>query len=214
MPISRTWGPVTARRVAEPPDRAPRPAVPQPLTPQSSAPDAMAGFGHVVLVGLPGSGKTSVGRLLASELGLSFLDFDEEIVRREGRSIVEIFSADGEPGFRALELALSREVVAWPAAVLAPGGGWVTQPASVNAIRGRAVLIHLRASIDTLIRRLGAASQLRPLLAASNPRAALERLQQERAGYYAAADFTVDTELLSPHEVARAIMRLIQRSAG
>ena len=86
---------------------------------------------HLILVGLPGAGKSTVGSVLARELGRSFLDFDAEIARREGMSIAEIFATKGEPTFRQLEHGLTEELKDLGGMVLAPGGGWVARPDTV-----------------------------------------------------------------------------------
>src|SRR4051812_6401828 len=98
---------------------------------------------HLILVGLPGAGKSTVGSALARELDRSFLDFDSEIARREGMTISEIFAQKGEPSFRLLEHALTDELRAHGGMVLAPGGGWVGRPETVALIRPPARMIYL-----------------------------------------------------------------------
>src|SRR5687768_16001733 len=90
---------------------------------------------HLVLVGLPGVGKTTIGRGAARSLARRFLDFDAEIERREGRPVLEIFRDRGEEHFRALEVALTREFSTTGGMVLSPGGGWITQTESVELLR-------------------------------------------------------------------------------
>ena len=153
---------------------------------------------HVVLVGLPGSGKTSVGRALAERLSRRFVDFDEEIERREGRSVSEIFAERGEAYFRALEQRLTEEMRhTGGGMVLAPGGGWITVPAVVSLLRPPAAVIYLAARPVTALSRMGRERDLRPLLAKPDPLVELERLWNDRrARYEAAADFVIDTEQL------------------
>lgn len=99
--------------------------------------------GHLVLVGLPGAGKSTVGRAVARKLQRPFIDFDVELERRERKTVRELFAERGEPAFRALEVALTRELAATEPSVFAPGGGWITNPGVVELIRppGRIIQI-------------------------------------------------------------------------
>ena len=172
---------------------------------------------HLVLVGLPGAGKTSAGQRLAAQLGRPFLDFDEELERRTGRSVTELFAADGEAAFRAAEAALSAELVARPAMVLAPGGGWMANVQAAATLRPAARIIYLRVSPAAALDRMGTALAARPLLAGANPQAALEDLLRRREALYATADHVLDTEALSVAEVAdtlEAITRELERADG
>jgi shikimate kinase len=162
---------------------------------------------HLVLVGLPGSGKTTLGRAAASEIGLPFLDFDEEIERRTGLSPTEFFRQRSEDAFRAQELALSRELVGRHTIVVAPGGGWIMQEASREVLRPHALLVYLQVSPATAAVRLGPEAQRRPLLAAaSDPVDALTRLLALRGPQYETAHHILDTEAVDlqalTHEVA------------
>ena len=100
-----------------------------------SVSDTDVGKPHLILVGLPGAGKSVVGEALAERLNRSFLDFDREIERREGSSISEIFAVSGEPHFRQMEVALTLELRQYGNMVVAPGGGWVTNKGVVEIIR-------------------------------------------------------------------------------
>lgn len=168
------------------------------------APDGV----HIALVGLPGSGKTTTGRRVAERLGRDFLDFDEEIQRREGRSVGEVFASKGEAYFRALEARLSEELAMRPAMVLAPGGGWMTRPDAVASLGARTRIIWLRVSAEVAVARMGKNVRLRPLLSGGDPVAQLHRLESERRGIYASADASLSTELLSRQEVIDEIARL------
>lgn len=161
----------------------------------------MTGRSAVILVGLPGSGKTTVGRAVADLLGWPFIDFDEEIERRENTTIAEIFQTRGESAFRKLEAQLSSELVGRHEAILAPGGGWITQAAAAALLRPPARIIYLRVSPEVAVARLGDKAQLRPLLRSENPLASLRRLYDERRLAYSEADLELDTEVIDLHEV-------------
>lgn len=162
---------------------------------------------HLVLVGLPGAGKSTVGALLAERLRRTFLDFDVEIERREGASIANIFAERGEQAFRALERRLTEEVRDLGNMVLAPGGGWVADPAVVGLVRPPAKLIYLRVRPETALKRLGSAAGGRPLLSRPDPAAEMQKLFEERRAAYQAADLEVGAELLAPQQVVDEILR-------
>ena len=163
---------------------------------------------HIILVGLPGSGKSSVGRAVATQLGRTFLDLDVEIERREGTSISEIFAEKGEAYFRAKELALTKELQQVGNMILAPGGGWVTIPDVVGLLRPPGRLIYLRVQPETALKRLGTRHTSRPLLSRPDPAAELKRLYGQRREAYEAADHVVDTELYSLQRVIERVMEL------
>ena len=164
---------------------------------------------HLVLVGLPGAGKTTVGRALAARLGQGFLDFDAEIERRAGMPIVRIFAERGEGHFRALERALTDEVRRREPLVVAPGGGWIENPDVVALLRPPGKLVYLRASPATVLSRMGAERSGRPLLSGENPAAAVERLYVRRRHLYEGADLLVETEMLGVEKVIDALVELV-----
>ena len=166
---------------------------------------------HIVLVGLPGAGKSTVGPLLADAIQCPFLDFDVEIERTSGRSLPEIFAQAGEDSFRELERALTIELAGRPGMVLAPGGGWMSREGNVAALRPPARLIHLAVSVETAIARLGAAVARRPLLAGVDPAARLAALAVSRLPLYGMADAVIETQMLTPQEVALEASRLASR---
>ena len=166
----------------------------------------------VVLVGLMGVGKTTVGRRLARALDLPFKDADTEIELAAGRSVSDIFAERGEAEFRAGERRVIARLLRGPPLVLATGGGAFMDPTSRALIRQRAVSVWLRADLDVLVRRV-ARRQTRPLLKDRDPREVLERLMRERDPIYAEADLTVETAE-RPHDAAvAAILAALGRSA-
>jgi shikimate kinase len=166
---------------------------------------------HLILVGLPGAGKSTVGSALARELGRSFLDFDAEIARREGMTITEIFATKGEPTFRQLEHDLTEELRQLGGMVLAPGGGWVGRPDTVGLLRPPSRMVYLRIRPRTAIARMGRSVAGRPLLSRPNPVAELERLLKERRTAYESADYIVDVERVAIAEVVRRIVAAVRR---
>ncbi|WP_151086702.1 shikimate kinase [Hymenobacter baengnokdamensis] len=123
---------------------------------------------HLYLIGLPGSGKTTLGSQLAARYGRGFLDLDAEIVARAGRSVPAIFEAEGEDGFRKREAAALRAVAARPEAlVVATGGGTPCFHDNLAVLRNSGFLLWLDVPLPELVRRLAASSNRRPLLAAA-----------------------------------------------
>ncbi len=159
----------------------------------------------VVLVGLMGAGKSSVGRKLAKLLDLPFVDADEEIERAAGCSIEDIFRLYGEPAFRDGEERVIARLLESGPQVLATGGGAFMNPRTRDRIRERAISIWLRADLDLLVRRTARRGG-RPLLAHGDPRATLERLMAERYPVYAEADLTVDT---TEENIERMVERIL-----
>lgn len=173
-----------------------------------------AGRPHVVLVGLPGSGKTTVGEGVAAALARPFLDLDREIERREGMSVAQIFGERGEYAFRQLERALTEELKEVGGMILSPGGGWIASPENVLLLRPPARFIYLRVRLETAIKRLGPQRATRPLLIRPDPLGELRRLYEARKAAYEASDDSVDTERLSAAQVIEAVAELIRRSGA
>jgi shikimate kinase len=161
---------------------------------------------HVVLVGLPGSGKSTVGPLVAQKLGRSFLDFDMEIERREGMPVSQIFGERGEAGFRQLERRITEELRELGNMVVAPGGGWVTDPQVVALIRPPAKLVYLRVRPETAIQRLRGVMGGRPLLNRPDPLGEMNKLFEARRAMYQSADFEIGTELKTAQQVTDEIV--------
>ncbi|PQA88989.1 shikimate kinase [Hyphococcus luteus] len=151
----------------------------------------------VVLVGMMGAGKTTVGRRLAPRLGLPFYDADQEIEKASGMSVSDLFAAHGEKSFREGEARVIRRLLEGPPHVLATGGGAVTHPETRELIKKRAVSVWIEADLDTIVAR-ATKRNTRPLLQAGDPRETLERLIEERRPYYEAADIHVESQS-GPH---------------
>jgi shikimate kinase len=168
----------------------------------------------VALIGMMGAGKTAVGRVLARRLGRPFVDADDELVAREGRSVAEQFATYGEAGFRDREAVVLAQVLdRRPPVVVATGGGAVARPANRQRLREAAVTVWLRAPVPELAERVGSGRD-RPLLG-DDPQAALATLLALRAGWYAeTAHLVVDTARRRPSEVADEIVAALVAPAS
>jgi shikimate kinase len=162
---------------------------------------------HLILVGLPGVGKSTIGKAAARQLGRPFLDFDREIERRSGMEIREIFRLKGEDHFRDQEFELTKELSATGGMVLSPGGGWITQQRSVELLRSAGRIIYLRASPEAVAKRLRRV-ETRPLLAGRDPAVALRELYQKRQALYETADMVLDTERLARQQLIANLVEL------
>ena len=155
----------------------------------------------ITLTGFMGSGKTTVGKVLADFLGCPFMDLDDLVVKNAGKSIPDIFAQDGEAAFRQLEARILRQTVekyAESTVVLALGGGAVTTPASAALLHEKTVCIYLRATLETLLQRLEGETAGRPLA----DDAFAERLASRATIYEETAHVIIDTDGLTPDEVA------------
>lgn len=165
---------------------------------------------RVLLIGFMASGKTTVGRQLAERLGWRFFDVDEEIVRRSGQTVPEIFREHGESVFRALEARLAAEIRTAERAVIAPGGGWVTTPGALDDLPAGTFVVWLRVSAEEAVRRAGGAMD-RPLLAGADPLDRARTLIAERESLYSRADLVVDVD---DRTVAEVVDEIIARIPG
>jgi shikimate kinase len=163
---------------------------------------------HLVLVGLPGSGKTTVGRHLAGLLGAAFSDIDEIVVSAAGMPVAQVFATHGEPRFRRMERAAMDGAMAAPPHVIAPGAGWIVQPGNLDAAAS-ALLVYLEISPEAAAERLHGDST-RPLLAGAEPSARLAALLAEREAWYRRAAAGVDASG-TPESVARAVLEAAGR---
>jgi shikimate kinase len=170
--------------------------------------------GHaIVLVGLMGAGKTTVGRRLAEKLGLAFVDADHEIELAAGQTIPEIFAQHGESYFRDGERKVIARLLENGAQVLATGGGAYMNADTRATIRSRGISIWLRADFDLLMRRVRRRSN-RPLLQDADPEAVMRKLIEERYPIYAEADLTVDSRDIAHTSIVNSIIRTLARWPG
>jgi shikimate kinase len=164
---------------------------------------------RLLLVGMMGAGKSTVGRLLADRLGCPYLDSDVEVEAVTGHTVAEIFAQDGEAAFRVAEADALHAALSGPApVVVSVAGGAVLDPANRELLRRSGTVVWLRASPATLAARVGDGAG-RPLLA-GDPAAALVRLEAERCPLYAeVADVVIDVDGVPPAEVADQVLAAV-----
>lgn len=165
----------------------------------------------VILIGPMGSGKTTVGRALARALGYTFIDADHELEARCGVEIPYIFEKEGEPGFRSRETELLRELVHTPNAVIATGGGVVTQNENRKLLREGPYVIYLLASVDQQFKRTRNSSH-RPLLKTKDPRQRLGALYYQRDPWYReCSDLIVASATRTTKELVASLIPHLRR---
>lgn len=165
---------------------------------------------HIFLYGPPGSGKSSVGRVLAASLDMEFIDLDAEIVAFSGQSIPQIMAEWGESGFRDIEGTTLRRVTKGPPRVIALGGGALLRAQNRSHAESKGVVVSLTAEIETLQQRIEQDTNERPLLADDMP-GKLTRLMERRSDHYRSYDLRVATDGLSPQDIAWYIQVMIGR---
>ncbi|NGP16327.1 MULTISPECIES: shikimate kinase [Devosia] len=162
----------------------------------------------LVLVGMMGAGKTTVGRRLANRLGRSFIDSDEEIERAAQMTIPEIFEQRGEPEFRAGEMRVIARLLKENDVVLATGGGAFVNPETRALVKAEAVSVWLKADLDVLFERVSRRSN-RPLLKTADPKGTLEKLIADRYPIYEEADVTVMSRDVPQDNVAADVVSAV-----
>jgi shikimate kinase len=168
---------------------------------------------NLILLGFMGTGKSSCGRLAATELGFSFLDMDALLEAGAGKPIPRIFAEDGEPAFRRMESELAAELAGREDVVIAAGGGVVLNPENTRRLGERGVLVCLRAEPDTVLRRVAAAEH-RPLLEGGDKAERIRSLLAQRKPLYDAIPHQVRTDKLTPAEVARRVLEIYRKATA
>ena len=165
---------------------------------------------HLLLIGFMGAGKSTVGRLVAEQLGLPFIDMDALVRQLDGRTAREIFEEDGEPAFRALETSALESLTTMLPSVVACGGGIVLCDSNRVVLKRLGTVVYLRVTAAETLARVGDDST-RPLLSGAGGVLAAGKLLEAREALYAAvADVVVDTVDRTPQDVAREVVGLAQ----
>jgi shikimate kinase len=160
---------------------------------------------NIALCGFMGTGKSSVGRLVAEQLHFAFLDTDTVIEARAGKSVAQIFAEQGEAAFRELERKIVKELAQRSRTVISTGGGLVVDPENMSSLKEHAYVVCLWASPDAIYVRVKNQNH-RPLLKEPEPLEKIRRLLAERAPFYKQADVLLNTEIRSPREVAQQVL--------
>ena len=167
---------------------------------------------NIALIGFMGTGKTSVGRLVAEQLHFDYLDTDDMIQSATGKTIADIFSRDGEAVFRALEEKVVGELASRVKTVIATGGGLPVNPNNLASLRMHALVVSLWSSPEKIWERVRHQSH-RPLLHDENPPAKIRELLAAREPFYKQADVLLNTELRSIREVAQQVVHQFRLEA-
>jgi shikimate kinase len=162
-------------------------------------------FSNIALIGFMGTGKSTVGQIVASMLNFEFVDTDVMIEGMAGKRISDIFSSDGEERFREYERQVVEELKDLNASVIATGGGLVTRPENLAGLKEHALVVCLWCSAETIFRRVGHQSH-RPLLKVEKPLERIRQLLNERSPAYRQADVLLNSEFRKPREVATHVV--------
>ncbi|NOZ25694.1 MAG: shikimate kinase [Nitrospirae bacterium] len=168
---------------------------------------------NIVLTGFMGTGKTAVGQELARRLGRRLVELDEEIEKAEGLTINEIFSRFGEPYFRDRETDMVKRFSGQDNLVISTGGGVVLRDENMTALRKNGIIVCLKAAPETIHKRTSTSDE-RPLLNVDDPLKKIRDLLAYRRPFYENADIVVETDALSPAEIAEEILRRIDELKG
>lgn len=168
---------------------------------------------HIVLVGLPGSGKSTVGRLVAEAVGAPVIDIDGLLVREMGMPVTQIFGMVGEMRFREMERDAVNAAQTGAPGVIVPGGGWAAQPGQLESAKTMSLVVYLQCQPSTAAKR-SEQGEARPLLAGTDPLQRMGALLQEREPFYLLAHHKVQAESAVAEVVAREVVELARRHAG
>jgi shikimate kinase len=168
---------------------------------------------HILLVGLPGSGKSTVGKLVAEALSAFLIDIDALLVREMGMPVSQIFGMVGEARFREMEREAVNAAQARDPCVIVPGGGWAAQPGQLQGAKQSCLIIYLKCLAGTATKR-SEQGEARPLLAGGDPGQRMRTLLEEREPFYVLADHQVNTENVPAEAVAAEVMALARQHGG
>lgn len=168
---------------------------------------------HILLIGLPGSGKTTIGRMVAERLGTNFIDSDLVIVRKMQMPIARVFAVHGELKFRELEREAMEQALGGPPSVLAPGGGWAAQPGHLETARQSSFVVYLK-TLPSIAAKRAESGDARPVLADEDPLEQMRNLLKQREPFYSKADAEVKNETRTPESAADEIVVLAKAKAG
>ena len=168
---------------------------------------------HILLVGLPGSGKSTVGKLVAEALGAKVIDIDGLLVREMGMPISQIFGMVGEARFREMERDAVKAARGGDPCVIVPGGGWAAQPGELESANESCLTLYLKCSAATATKR-SEQGEARPLLAGVDPGQKMRALLQELEPFYLQAHHQVNTENVPAEAVAAEVMGLARQHGG
>jgi len=170
---------------------------------------------NFALYGFMGVGKTVVGKALAEMMGMAFVDLDEEIVKRAGRTISEIFDEGGEEAFREIERAITQEIAARDEQVIACGGGTILDADNLSSLKHNSKLVLLTAEPEIILKRIEAEEDVRPLLNGEDKLQRIRSLLEARnSAYIQAAELILDTSGMTAEQVAEKIFISIREDAG
>jgi shikimate kinase len=168
---------------------------------------------NIVLIGYRGTGKTVVGELLSAQLDMALMDMDAQIVEKAGMPIPEIVKKSGWPGFRDIESEIARKLADLDNIIIDTGGGVIERPENIEALKSNSRIFWLQASVDTIVSRIREGTQ-RPALTAGKTftQEVAEVLEQRIPKYKSAAQYEIDTDPLTPEQVAEKIIQIWRKA--